>query len=69
MATITIEADQLKSLIKDAVLEAWQAHRAEVEQVVDEHLEDIGLLRAMEEVDPSKTVSLDEVYAILDAKP
>jgi hypothetical protein len=69
VATITIEADQLKSLIRDAVLEAWQAHRAEVEEVVDERLGDIGLLRAMDEVDPSKTAPLDEVIAFLDAKP
>lgn len=68
MATLTIEADQLKRLIKEAMQEALAERRAEIEETVDERMEDMGLLRAMEEADHSKTVSREEIFAILDAK-
>jgi hypothetical protein len=65
MATITIEANQLKALMKSAVLEALdERHEAEMEEA----MEDMALARAMDEAERSPLVPREEIFAILESK-
>jgi len=63
---VTINEEQLKDLLKTALAEALEERRDLVQDIVEDAIEDIGLSRAIEQGLNSKTVSREEVFAILD---
>ena len=67
-AAVTIDSNELRSLVKDAVAEALREQLATMREIIDEEMEDKGLLRAMDEVATSARVSRDEITGILKAK-
>jgi hypothetical protein len=68
MATATIDEEKLKDLLKSALIEAFTEHRDLVQDIVEEAIEDIALLHAIEQGLRSKAVSRDEVFAILEGE-
>lgn len=65
MAT-SIDEGKLKELLKAAVIEALEERRDLVKDMVEEAMEDIALARAIEEGLGGKSVSRDEVFALLE---
>lgn len=59
-----IEEKRLKRLVKEAVSEAFQKQKRLIQSAVIEAIEDIALVRAMEEAD-EKTVSEEKVNRLL----
>ena len=60
----TIEQEQLKGLIKEALVEIIEERRFMLRELFEEVLEDFALARAIEEDRRSETVSRDEVFAL-----
>lgn len=68
MVQVHINADQLKDIVKDAVVEALQQQRELVYDAVSEALEDIAMANAIREGDRSDFVSRDEIFGILESE-
>lgn len=66
MADSMQDVDRLKEALKAAIVEVLEERRDLVVDLIEEALEDIALVRAMEEVEGSPFVSRDEVFKILD---
>ena len=66
MTTVTIDEERLKDLLKSAMIEALEEHRDVLQNIMEEVLEDIGLAHAIEQGLSSKSISRDEVSAILE---
>ena len=60
----TIDQEQLKGLIKEAIVEIIDERRPMLRELFEEVLEDFALARAIEEDRRSETVSRDEVFAL-----
>jgi hypothetical protein len=60
------DEERLKELLKSALVEALEEHRDLVQDIVEEAIEDFALARAVEQGLKSKSVSRDEVFAILE---
>ena len=63
--TTTIESNELKAIVKEALLEIIEERRDLVHEVLEEALEDIALARAIEEGKNSGTANRDDVFAVL----
>jgi hypothetical protein len=66
MATANFDEERLKELLKLALAEALEANRDLVRDIVEEAIEDIALMRAIEQGLGSQPVSREEVFAILE---
>lgn len=64
-----VENQEIKGLVKEALIEVLQDRRDLIRDVLDEALEDIGLLKAIEEGRHSEEVSREEVFALLETSP
>lgn len=67
MSQITLESNQMKALIKQAILALFQGNRETVTDALTEILEDIALERAIAEAEDSELVSREEVFKILES--
>lgn len=67
MSQITLQSDQIKKLIKIAILELFQENREMVTDVLTEILEDIALEKAIAEADNDDLVSREEIFEILES--
>lgn len=65
---VAINQDQLKDIIKAAVAEALQEQRDLLHEVVEEALEDIALVRAIEEGESSELIEREVVFKILEGE-
>ena len=63
MAQASIEEGRLKELLKTAIVEVLEERRELVLDVFEEALEDVALVRAIEEGERSPLVNRDEVCA------
>jgi hypothetical protein len=68
MATTTLDDKKLKTLLKSAFAEALKEQRNLVQDIVEDALEDISLVRAIEQGLHSKPVSRAAIYKILEGK-
>ena len=66
MAQTSIEEGRLKELLKAAIVEVLEERRELVLDVFEEALEDVALVRAIEEGERSPLVSRDEVFKLLE---
>ncbi|MEA2561723.1 MAG: hypothetical protein QOH06_3227 [Acidobacteriota bacterium] len=66
MAQASIEEGRLKELLKTAIIEVLEEQRELVLDVFEEALEDVALVRAIDEGDRSPLVSRDEVFKLLE---
>lgn len=63
--TYTADEAKLKRLLKAAVVEVLEERRDLVQEAFVEAIEDLGMVRAIEEGARSQSVSRDEVLKIL----
>ncbi len=66
MAQASIEEGRLKELLKTAIVEVLEERRELVLDVFEEALEDVALVRAIEEGERSPLVSRDEVFKLFE---
>ncbi len=66
MSDVSLSETQLKSLMKAAILEIFQERRDLFQDLVTEALEDIALVKAIDEGKDSEPVSRDAIFAILE---
>jgi len=63
---MTVDEQQLKTVVKEAIWELVQEKRAEFSDLFSEIIEDLALVHAIREGEASEPVSRDEVLAMLD---
>jgi len=66
--TYTMDSAELKELLKTAMVEVLEEKRELVRDAVADAIEDIGLIRAIEEGVRSEAVSREEVFAVLQGR-
>ena len=66
MADASIEDSRIKDLVKTAVIEVLEERRDLVLGLMEEALEDMGMVHAIREGEQSPLVSRDEVFRILE---
>ncbi|MEL6441615.1 MAG: hypothetical protein AAFQ80_20470 [Cyanobacteria bacterium J06621_8] len=64
--SINLNEDRIKTLFKEALVEVIEENQELVSSILIDSLEDIGLSRAVEEGETSKTVSRDEIFKVLN---
>jgi len=60
--------DQLKNLIKAALIEVLEERQDLLHEAVEQALEDVALTRAIEEGESSDLINRDEVFSLLEDK-
>ena len=68
MTEITLTSDQLKDVLKTAIVELIRDNRQEVSEFLAEIIEDIAMERAIEEGKETEVVSRDDIFRLLDAE-
>ena len=63
-----IDETRIKTLFKEALVEVIEENQELVSSILIDALEDIGLSRAIEEGETSKTVSRDEIFKVLSGE-
>lgn len=63
-----IDENKIKNLFKQAIIEAIEEKKDVVHDLFMEAMEDIALVRAIEEGESSNKVSRDEIFDILGGK-
>jgi hypothetical protein len=66
MSSLSVDEGKLKDLLKTAILELLEERKDLVRELLEEALEDIGLVRAIEAGEHTGTVSRDEVFKVLE---
>jgi hypothetical protein len=65
MSSLSVDEGRLKDLLKTAILELLEERKDLVRDLLEEALEDIALVRAIEAGEQTGTVSRDEVFKVL----
>ncbi len=65
---VNIDETRIKTLFKEALVEVIEENQELVSSILIEALEDIGLSRAIQEGEKSKTVSRDEIFKVLSGE-
>jgi hypothetical protein len=68
MSEITLNPDQLKELLKSAIVELIQNNRQEVSEFLMEIIEDIAMERAIAEGETTPLVSSESIFQLLEPK-
>lgn len=66
MAELNLSEAQLKDLLKTAILEVFQERRDLFQELIAEALEDIAMIKAIDEGKDSEPVSRDTIFSILE---
>jgi len=61
----SVDHDQLKEILKEALIEVLEERRDLIQGLVEEALEDVALARAIEQGEGTDTVSRDEVFKLM----
>jgi hypothetical protein len=69
MSEITLNPEQLKELLKSAIVELLRDNREEFYALLAEVIEDVAMERAIEEGETTETVSREAIFQILNQKP
>jgi hypothetical protein len=65
MSETTLNANQLKELLKTAIIEILQEQKEVFTDIIVEAMEDIALAKAIEEGENTETVSREAIFKIL----
>lgn len=63
-----IDDSKLKQLLKEALVEALEEKRDVFRDLITEALEDIALVRAIQEGEDTETVNKQEIFNILEGQ-
>ncbi|HNS21372.1 MAG TPA: hypothetical protein PKH24_12795 [Sedimentisphaerales bacterium] len=66
MSSITIDSSQLKTLLKQALIELLQEKDETLYGALAELVEEVGLIRAIQEGQESETVDRERVFKALE---
>jgi hypothetical protein len=66
---LSVTQDQLKDLIKTALVEVLEQRRDLLYDAVEEAMEDWALCRAIQESENSELIERDEVFKLLEDTP
>lgn len=66
MSELSLSEAQLKDLMKTAILEIFQERRDLFQDLIAEALEDIALIKAIDEGKGSESVSRETIFGILE---
>jgi hypothetical protein len=66
LMTLTIDEQNMKRLLKEALLDLIEERKELFYGLFTEVIEDVGLLQAVKEGEDTEEVSRDELFAILD---
>jgi len=66
MPELSLNETQLKDLMKSAILEIFEERRDLFQELIAEALEDIAIIKAIDEGKDSEPVSRDAIFAILE---
>ena len=69
MSENTLNTNQLKELIKTAIVEILQEQKEVFTDIVVEAMEDIALVKAIKEGENTETVSTEAIFKILSQQP
>ncbi|HEY0020463.1 MAG TPA: hypothetical protein VGC13_29465 [Longimicrobium sp.] len=67
MVAASLSETQLKDVLKAALIEVLEERSDLLRDVLAEVMEDVALVRAIQEGEPSEVVSRDEVFRALEA--
>lgn len=65
---ISIQINQLKQTLKEAILELITENKEEFSDLITEIVEDIALSKAIEEGEKTELVDKESIFAILEQK-
>ena len=68
MSRISVDDEKLKSLLKAAVVEVLQERTALLREAIAEAIEEVAMVRAIEEGERTKSVTHREVFAAVEAR-
>jgi DNA-binding protein YbaB len=66
MSEVTLNAEQLKTLLKVAIIEILQEQKEVFTDLIIEAMEDIALAKAIEEGESTEIVSREAIFNILN---
>jgi hypothetical protein len=66
MPDLSLNETQLKDLMKTAILEIFQERRDLFQELIAEALEDIAMIKAIDEGKESEPVSRETIFGILE---
>ncbi|MEH1906416.1 MAG: hypothetical protein V7L05_09530 [Nostoc sp.] len=68
MSEITINPDQLKEILKSAIVELIRDNRKEVSEFLAEIIEDVAMEQAIAEGETTELVSRESIFQLLEPK-
>ncbi|MBW4555618.1 MAG: hypothetical protein KME59_06720 [Trichormus sp. ATA11-4-KO1] len=68
MSEITLNPEQLKEILKSAIVELIRDNREEVSEFLTEIIEDIAMERAIAEGETTDLISRDSIFQLLEPK-
>jgi hypothetical protein len=68
MPEIILNPDQLKEIIKSAIVELLRENQKEVSDFLAEIIEDVGMERAIAESETTEIVSRESIFQLLEPK-
>jgi hypothetical protein len=68
MSEITLNPDQLKEILKSAIVELLRENQKEVSDFLAEIIEDVGMERAIAEGETTESVSRESIFQLLESK-
>jgi dsDNA-binding SOS-regulon protein len=68
MSEITLNPDQLKEILKSAIVELLRENRKEVSDFLAEIIEDVAMERAIAEGETTELVSREAIFQLLEPK-
>jgi dsDNA-binding SOS-regulon protein len=68
MSEVTLNPDQLKEILKSAIIELLRDNREEVSEFLAEIIEDVAMERAIVEGETTELVSRESIFQLLEPK-
>ena len=68
MSEITLNPDQLKDILKSAIVELIRDNRKEVSEFLAEIIEDVAMEQAISEGETTEPVSRESIFQLLEPK-
>jgi hypothetical protein len=68
MSEITLNPDQLKDILKSAIVELIRDNRSEVSEFLAEIIEDVAMEQAIAEGETTERVSRESIFQLLESK-
>jgi len=68
MSEITLNPEQIKEILKSAIVELIRDNREEVSEFLAEIIEDVAMERAIAEGETTELVSRESIFQLLEPK-